>query len=141
MRYPVLAVAAVVFFGSAFMAQAQIYKWKDADGSMHYSDTPPPGKAKSEVVNVKNTPVSSLPHVTTASSGTPTAQASASAASAVAEKKDAAACKTARDRLTFLQGSTRMQAINEKGNVEFLDADTKKTQIDLANKEISRNCE
>lgn len=31
-------------------AQAEIYKWRDKDGSIRYSDTPPPSNIKSEPV-------------------------------------------------------------------------------------------
>lgn len=42
-----LATAAIV--ASAFCcsnAQAQVYRWKDASGNIHYTDTPPPTSAK-----------------------------------------------------------------------------------------------
>ena len=32
----------------AFSAQAELFKWKDADGNLIYSDQPPPGKNKAD---------------------------------------------------------------------------------------------
>jgi len=38
---PVLAIAT----GAAFAAGSTVYKWKDAKGGLHFSDTPPPAGA------------------------------------------------------------------------------------------------
>ncbi|MEO6968113.1 MAG: DUF4124 domain-containing protein [Rhodanobacteraceae bacterium] len=70
----VFAVAALALAASA--ANAQVYKWKDASGTTHYSDQPPAG-AKYEKVQV-NSNVSTP--VTAPSSAAATADASTAAA-------------------------------------------------------------
>jgi hypothetical protein len=37
------------------LANAEIYKWKDKNGVMRYSDTPPPANIKVDTLNKKNT--------------------------------------------------------------------------------------
>jgi hypothetical protein len=50
-RTPVLALALVGMFVCAAEAQT-LYRWTDADGKVHYTDTPPPNSAKaSRTVN------------------------------------------------------------------------------------------
>ncbi|UMR30871.1 glutaredoxin family protein [Massilia sp. MB5] len=47
---------------AAGTAGAQMYKWKDAKGVTHYSDTPPPASAKqAEVKNFNSAPGADLP--------------------------------------------------------------------------------
>lgn len=38
-------VAAAMLLAAALPAQAQVYKWVDKDGKVHYSSTPPPSTA------------------------------------------------------------------------------------------------
>jgi glutaredoxin len=52
MRRPALLLALPLLLCAATAAQAQMYKWKDAKGVTHYTDTPPPATAKK--AEVKN---------------------------------------------------------------------------------------
>lgn len=52
--FPVLATS---------LAHAEIYKWKDKDGSIRYSDVPPPSNIKNESITRK-IPKSGVPAVT-----------------------------------------------------------------------------
>ena len=38
---------------SPLLAQAEVYKWKDKDGSIRYTDTPPPSNIKQEAIGSK----------------------------------------------------------------------------------------
>jgi len=40
-------LAAAILLAAALPAQAQVYKWVDKDGKVHYSSTPPPAAASS----------------------------------------------------------------------------------------------
>lgn len=55
----------VMLISSAAAAQTETYKWVDADGTVHYSDhPPPPGARKSEVKQLKDKPGDApLPYV------------------------------------------------------------------------------
>ena len=79
--FAVFAAAALVFCASA---TAQVYKWKDANGTTHYSDAPPPAGARYEKVNVSS------------SVSTPVTPAPAPAASAASNKAGAPAPTTTR---------------------------------------------
>ena len=48
-----LIVALVNALGSAVSAASEIYKWRDENGKVHYSNTPPP---RGEVEIIKQTP-------------------------------------------------------------------------------------
>ncbi|MDR3428660.1 DUF4124 domain-containing protein [Silvimonas sp.] len=142
MRY-LLALA--VLCGCAALAQAQIYKWKDANGNTQYSDTPPTAaQGKAQVVNIKTATVNTIPAPASrpaAVATPPAAGASAPAAEQAASQKDEKACNTAKTRLGFLQSATKLQSINEKGEVEMLDANKKKAEIDKAAASIQKYCE
>ncbi|HEY0268081.1 MAG TPA: glutaredoxin family protein [Methyloradius sp.] len=45
--------AAILVASVSGICQAQVYKWKDAQGNMHYSDTPPMDVKNIETKNVK----------------------------------------------------------------------------------------
>ena len=76
------AVAALALSASA---AAQVYKWKDANGTTHYSDVPPPAGSKYERVSISSnvatavaatpTPAGSAAPAAAANAGTQTAQA------------------------------------------------------------------
>ena len=66
--FAAIAAAALVFCASA---TAQVYKWKDANGTTHYSDAPPPAGARYEKVNVSSsvsTPITPAPAASAAAS-------------------------------------------------------------------------
>ncbi|WP_169307341.1 DUF4124 domain-containing protein [Chitiniphilus eburneus] len=142
----------VLMCGVAAFASAEIYKWKDADGRVHYSDTPPPGQNKAQVINTKELPVSSLPAnrneartdaATPAPSPVPGAAEAkpAAPAAAAAPPKDQAACDAARKRNDFLNNNKLYKAINEKGNVEFVDAEKRKRELAETEEAIKKNCQ
>jgi Domain of unknown function (DUF4124) len=45
-----LSVALVLALCAALAASAQMYKWVDSDGKVHYSDKPPPSNIKTEIL-------------------------------------------------------------------------------------------
>jgi hypothetical protein len=61
-----LLLAALALTAVSGLSQAEIYKWKDKDGTIRYSDTPPPSNVKHESMTGKkkvaaptgNTPLS-----------------------------------------------------------------------------------
>jgi len=132
-----LAVVAGTWLAAAPVA-AQTYKWKDADGKIHYSDQPPPPEIKE--------PLSVKPRKPTAPSaptvkGEPTAKAKTyteqeaefkkrqveTAEREAAEKKKAneAAerkqnCEQARSQLKGLQAGGRVAKNNDKGEREYM---------------------
>ncbi|MEJ2795423.1 DUF4124 domain-containing protein [Iodobacter sp. LRB] len=126
-------------------AHAEIYKWKDADGMMHYSDQPPKGN-KAEVLKTKDLPVSSMSgqqkrEASAASTVAVKASAPASAPVAAAKgEKDEKACKEAMARLGYLQGSKKFSSVNEKGKLEFMEASQRKAETASVEANIKRFC-
>ena len=51
MRFIVFSVFAAGLFFSANTTSAEIYKWVDKDGSVHFTDSAPPAGEKVEVIN------------------------------------------------------------------------------------------
>ena len=52
-----LLLAAFALTSISGLSQAEIYKWKDKDGKVRYSDTPPPSNIKQEPITGKKKPV------------------------------------------------------------------------------------
>lgn len=48
-----LLLALFVLSAGSMLCQAEVYKWKDKDGTIKYSDTPPPSNIKQEAINGK----------------------------------------------------------------------------------------
>lgn len=92
-------VCCVFMLSLPFAGQAEIYKWKDKDGSIKYSDIPPPSNIKNEPmlgnkIPKVSAPVSSVPK-DAAGSGSPAPIVNDEAAAKRA--KDAEASKKAEE--------------------------------------------
>lgn len=126
-------------------AQAEIYKWKDAEGKMHYSDQPPNG-GKAKVLQTKDLPVSSMSPQRREASAAASAVAVKVAASQVASapavksEKDEKACKEALARLGYLKGSQKFSSVNEKGKLEFMESSQRKAETASVEANIKRVC-
>lgn len=127
-------------------AQAEIYKWKDAGGKMHYSDQPPNG-GKAKVLQTKDLPVSSVSpqrrEASTAAStvaGKAPASVPAAIAPVVKSDKDEKACKEALARLGYLKGSQKFSSVNEKGKLEFMESAQRKAETASVEANIKRVC-
>jgi len=158
----------VFFLGTQpLLSNAQVYKWKDKDGSIRYTDTPPPSNIKQETIGSKKAPspaVNSAP-VAASAEGVkpdtsikqiPTPESEAMAAqkrqnNAEAEKRakqekeaevkrKAENCKAARVNYeTYNQGG-RVFKLNAKGEREFMgDSDLSAAKAQ-AQREINSNC-
>lgn len=160
----------VLFLGAnPLLSDAQVYKWKDKDGSIRYTDTPPPSNIKQETIGAKKTvspavnpaPVA-LPAPAegvkpdTSFKEVPSPEAEAAAAqkrqnNAEAEKrakqeKEAEAkrkaenCKAARVNYeTYNQGG-RVFKLNAKGEREFMGDNDLSAAKAQAQREINTNC-
>ena len=79
-----LFLAALAFSAVSGLSQADVYKWKDKDGKVRYSDTPPPSNVKLESMTGKKkaqTPTGNAPL-------SPVGNAAATAAVPAAMPKD-----------------------------------------------------
>ena len=100
---------ALLLLSLPLTAAAQIYKWTDANGQVHYSQNPPP-KGTYKDVSTDLPPLSG----STAGVPAPTRRAAANGSSSggpaqaqlQAKADDAERCAKARERISFLQEKT-----------------------------------
>jgi hypothetical protein len=137
----------------SFNVHAELNKWVDADGKVHYSDTRPSETTETQTVrNISGKDPS----------GAPTSYSPKSYAEREAEmkknkqgKEDAAQkkaqedaqaetrnknCVTARDNARTLQESPRVVTYNEKGEKTYMDDSTRAQRLEEARKTISESC-
>lgn len=148
MKY--LIVTSMLF--TCISAHAALNKWVDAEGKVHYSDTPP------AEVKAKNIRSFVAPDIANPSS-TPTqktlaeqevawkkSQKAKEEANQKAEKEKAAAevkqknCDAARRNLAGYEAGGRMVYINDKGERAFLDDTAKSQKIEESRKHVSDYC-
>ena len=53
MKWLPLLLAGLALTAISGLSQAEIYKWKDKEGNVRYSDTPPPSNIKQEPITGK----------------------------------------------------------------------------------------
>jgi hypothetical protein len=160
-----LLLVLTIFSSLPLVSQAEIYKWKDKDGTIRYTDTPPPSNIKQESIGGKKViqPTGKDPLAPVASGQAEPSKAAPDKANKEAadaklrqrnaeiEKKNkqenetqakikAENCKAAKANFeTYNQGG-RVYKMNEKGEREYMDdkdLDAGKVQ---AQKDINQNC-
>lgn len=143
----VLAVAALALAASA--AQAQVYKWKDANGTMHYSDQPPAVGAKYEKVQVNSsvsTPVTAAPAAAPASASTAASANAAAkpapAASKLADTPDnrAKLCKDLGSNIALLNGQQPLTMGDDNGAQKSMSDDQRRQQLATAQAQQKQYC-
>ena len=135
---------------------AEIYKSKDSNGTVHYSDVPPPGNVPRAPLGAKikikppSEPID--PAATDAALPSRESEAIKRQENAEKDKQDDLAkesgqqqkqqnCTAAKASMQRNKQGGRVYKINEKGEQEFLtDADLAKG-IEQAQKEIDENCQ
>ena len=153
-----LAVVLLLALGAASAAAGEIYTWKDSEGRVNYSDTPPPGNTPARTLSgrITETPPAPLADKAQTEKRTPTAaeqeldfrkrRAEASEHQAKAEKAAAEAderrknCEQARNQVAALESGQRVARYNEKGEREFLDDAQRAEEIDRARKAADSWC-
>jgi Domain of unknown function (DUF4124) len=134
-------------------AQAQLYKWVDANGRVQYSDRKPTD-AKQQPQEVRNT-VSSVGSQPSVAGGKSAAEldkdfqkrrqdqtdAQQKQQQAAAEQKqNSDACEAARRNLAGLNSGQRIARFNQQGEKSYLD-DTQRTQeTERAQQQVQTSC-
>ncbi|UPG88947.1 DUF4124 domain-containing protein [Luteibacter aegosomaticola] len=136
-RYVVLALLVTV----CPLALAQAYKWKDAQGVTHYSDSPPPGQgAKVEKIQMKggvNAPSPAAPAPAKSSTagnpppGTPVADNPAN-------RK--ALCSQLSKNMEVLQKEAVVSVDDGKGGSQQLDAAGRQRQVETTQAQMTLYC-
>lgn len=152
------ALLLLILMALPLMAHAQVYKWRDANGKTIYSDVPPPGNVKQELI-IGNKPVA--PAV---AAGAPAAASDPKKAAAdkdaearkrqveaeAAKKKDEAKqaeleqrqqnCLKAKTNLQNYKIGGRLSRANEKGEREYLSDAEIANGKEQAQKEVDEFC-
>ncbi len=164
MRPAVLVLALFL----ALPAMAQIYSWKDRDGRVHYTDTPPPTGEFTVIQRPRGLQPSPPPaedsgDAAAAAEGEPdpnrprtlsererefrerrAAQAEAQAKTqedAAREAERQRFCEQARNQLAALESGQRISRFNAQGEREFLDDDARSAEAARLQGQIAQHCQ
>ncbi|PWK84709.1 DUF4124 domain-containing protein [Fulvimonas soli] len=135
MRRPLLALALLLL---APLAAAQVYKWTDASGTVHYSETPPPQGTKYQQMTLSGSaePIAQ-PSSSESRENRPEPEAPASVADTPANR--ARLCASLKSNLETLKGSGPV-VMQEGGQQKVLDDSQRKAQIDAAGRQYQQYC-
>ena len=145
---------------AATSAYCEVYKWVDPDGTVQYSDQPPPGAVKEQSLGIKSkTSGSEAPGTekTAPKASGPktyieqdaefrkrqveTAEKRAKEEKALADAQERRQnCELARANLRTLQSGVRATRINDKGEQEYLDDNQRQQEMANAQKGVDSWC-
>lgn len=138
-----LLISATAMLSTIVQAQ-QVYKWKDAKGVLHYTQTPPPARY-SQSVNIKERPA--LAPVASAQKTAPAGDTNTNAASnnvaptsKPAPKLSAEACKGMQDNLALLQTGRRLYENDAGGERAYITEERRAQQIQTYQQNIANGC-
>jgi Domain of unknown function (DUF4124) len=141
--------AALAFLLCAAAAQAALYKWVDASGTVVYSDQPPPGGIKSEIVTAPVAPPSN-PNAVKDMANRDLEQKKRLAQQAqdekaadkarVDENRKREACSQMRSGLRVLQSGDPLYRIDENGKRVDMDDAAKAKERERLEGEIRERC-
>ena len=139
-----LALALVVL-ALAPLASAQLYKWVDKDGKVHYSDQPPPAQA-SKQINVAPGPATPAPSALEKDkaldknrSEARDAAKKAGDAERIAKQKQEE-CDRARSFLKGLENGGRFVTFDAKGERVFMEQEQIDAETAKARKNVEEAC-
>lgn len=122
---------------------ADVYKWTDQEGIVHYSDTEPPPQVKSERIHMLGTAKKGAEAAANDAdeAATPPAKAKAEPETLLAGTPEFTQkrCERARADLEVLQGSGPV-GLNTGGKPEVLDEAGRKAQTERAQSTIATYC-
>jgi ABC-type multidrug transport system fused ATPase/permease subunit len=153
MKLIILLIGLMVSLG----VHAQVYKWVDKDGNVHFSDQPPvEEEALAEEVDVSASELSAqqqraaeIRHQQQLKKASE--QRDTRAKNADEEKRqrieshnqavrNSQACAQAQSRLDFLIGAGRIYTTNEEGERQYMDNPTRDAQIEKIRQLVKQNC-
>jgi len=141
-------------------ATAELNKWVDADGKVHYSDQPPPVNVKVKTLHVTSDAAAPMSASGVAAASAPVApktiaereaelkkaqQAKKEAADKTAKEQakmeaEKAACTAAQQNLRALQDGMRMVEIDAKGERSYLDDEQRRQHTEKAQQDVKTYC-
>lgn len=126
--------ALALLLAAAPLAASEVYSWKDASGTTHYSQTPPPAGTRFEVRRVQGSAASSTPL-------TPAPVATPAAASTTASAGDGnTQCELARTNVAALKGEGAVQQLGADGKPRELAGSERADQLALSEAAVRAYC-
>jgi hypothetical protein len=137
----------------SFNVHAGLSKWVDAEGKVHYSDTPPPEVTTLSVRNIAGKDQADAPASYTQKS---VAEQEADLKKAKQQKTEAEQkkaqqeanaqakknnCTNARENVLTLKGNTGIVTYNAKGERTYMKDDARAQRLEEANKAVSTYCD
>jgi hypothetical protein len=148
---PFLVLIALALLG--LNAHAELNKWVDEEGKVHYSDTPPPDVKTQSVRNLSGKGQTEAPASYSPKSYTEReaelkkSRLEKEEASKKQAQQDAAAetrkrnCETARQHARVLEEGARVFNYDANGERNYLDDDTRAQRLEEARKAVSADCD
>jgi hypothetical protein len=143
-----LAIAATIAFAAASAQQPQVYKWKDASGVTHFSQTPPSNGTAYTKMHLANEPdVSSNPPAasgngddTGSGSNAPQQTAPASSTQPDTAFNRATLCKQLDSNISLLQGKQPVVTGGADGKQEVMSDNAREAQLATARAQQAQYC-
>jgi hypothetical protein len=141
----------LVLLGLPLAATAEMYRWVDANGQVHYSDSPPPAGAKSpKTIDMPSPAPAAAPAKgkTWQEKDLEFRQRQQAETEAQAKKEKEAAdakqkkenCEAARRNLQTLESGQRVATTNAQGEREFMDDGARQKAIAEARRAVDSWC-
>ena len=149
MKAPLLLLVLIAAGASA--SAAQVYSWTDANGTKHFSDSPPPASVNAQKLKVRGSltseeqarPASTEPTTEPANPNGPppaTVQPIARSLADSPENREKQ-CQTAKKNLDILQGSYPVSGPpSADGKAQVLDEASRKQATDRAGEQVKFYC-
>jgi hypothetical protein len=126
------------------LAVAQVYKWTDASGTVHYAQAPPPQGTAFKKIKTSGgvEPLLAPPAQSGADGANGSAEADAKPAQPVADTPEnrSKLCASLKSNLTALQGAAPV-VMQQGGKSTALDTDQRKQQIGTAQAQYYQYCQ
>ncbi len=129
-------------------AQAEVYKWTDKSGQVHYSDQPPAAEAAHRVPGT-GTPADNSEAIKALAEKEQDYKKRQDETAKAKEKADKEAeearikhhnCDRARKQMSQLQSGQRLYTTSPYGSRTYMDATARQQALDNAQKAINENC-
>ncbi len=133
---------AVALLLPASLATAQVYKWTDAQGTVHYSEAPPAQGTKYSKVTTTGTVEPLAKPASPADTGNSGEESKEPAPTTVADTPEnrKSLCTSLQSNLTTLQGSAPV-VMEKDGKPTALDAAQRKQELDTAQAQYEQYCQ
>jgi hypothetical protein len=130
-RYMLLGLLAATLSLNA-LAGDKVYKWKDANGVTHFTDTPPPKGTQFDDLRLKGGTTVAAPE----DQKPPETEAAAKATAGAAKSR----CDQARQRLALLTGPTDLTTMQD-GKPVVMTKEARTAETNVARTQVQNYCE